>query len=82
MFIAIPVGMNYQAERLPLVTFSLIGLNTLVYLVSLICSFQTDGDSNIWIVKHLWLIPSACTWYACASPQCLSMRDYSICWAT
>jgi len=67
MFIAIPVGMNYRAERLPLVTFFLIGLNTLVYLVSLICSFQTDGDSNIWIFEHLWLTPSACTWYACVT---------------
>jgi membrane associated rhomboid family serine protease len=65
MFIAIPVGMNYRAERLPLVTFTLIGLNTLVYLVSLICHFRTDGDSDIWILHHLWLIPSACTWYAC-----------------
>ena len=36
MFIAIPVGMNYRTERLPLVTLSLIGVNTLVWLVTLI----------------------------------------------
>jgi membrane associated rhomboid family serine protease len=65
MFIAIPVGMNYRTERLPLVTLSLIGLNTLIYLVSLISSFQTAGESNYWILEHLWLIPSACTWNAC-----------------
>lgn len=65
MFIAIPVGMNYRTERYPVITLSLIGLNTLVYLVSLICSFQTDGESNRWIFEHLWLIPSACTWNAC-----------------
>ena len=35
MFIILPVGMNYQTQRLPIVTFSLIGLNTLVYVVSL-----------------------------------------------
>ena len=40
MFIAVPVGMNYRTERLPLVTLSLIGLNTLVYLVSLVCYFK------------------------------------------
>jgi membrane associated rhomboid family serine protease len=65
MFIAIPVGMNYRTERLPVVTLSLIGLNTLVYLISLVCSFQTGGDSDVWIFQHLWLTPSACTWNAC-----------------
>ena len=58
MFIAIPVGMNYRTERLPVVTFSLIGINTLVWLVSLICSFSTQGESDGWIYDHLWLIPS------------------------
>lgn len=57
MFIAIPVGMNYRTERLPLVTFSLIGLNTLVWLVSTICFFSTDGESEKWIATHLWLVP-------------------------
>ena len=64
MFIAIPVGMNYRTERLPIVTFSLIGLNTLIWLVSTICQVSTDGESQIWIFRHLWLVPSACTWYA------------------
>jgi membrane associated rhomboid family serine protease len=58
MFIAIPVGMNYRTERLPLVTLSLIGINTLVYLVSLIFFFRTDGESDLWIFQHLWLIPA------------------------
>ncbi len=57
MFIAIPVGMNYRTERLPLVTLSLIGLNTLVWLVSLICFFSTHGESDKWILAHLWLVP-------------------------
>jgi membrane associated rhomboid family serine protease len=64
MFIAIPVGMNYRTERYPVVTFSLIGINTLVYLVSLFFFFSTDGESDLWIFYHLWLIPSACMWYA------------------
>lgn len=58
MFIAIPVGMNYRTERLPLVTLSLIGVNTLVWLVTLICHFNTGGDSDLWISDHLWLIPA------------------------
>jgi membrane associated rhomboid family serine protease len=64
MFIAIPVGMNYRTDRLPLVTLSLIGINTLVYLISLFFFFRTDGESELWIIHHLWLIPSACTWNA------------------
>ncbi len=63
MFIAIPVGMNYRTERLPLVTLSLIGLNTLVYLVSLICSIHTGGDSNLWVRQYLWLIPAQSCWW-------------------
>jgi membrane associated rhomboid family serine protease len=58
MFLAIPVGMNYRTERLPLVTLTLIGINTLVYIVSLVCFFATQGDSDDWILHHLWLIPA------------------------
>ena len=58
MFIAIPVGMNYRTERLPLVTLTLIGVNTLVWLVTFICFFCTQGGSDVWISAHLWLIPA------------------------
>ena len=58
MFIAVPVGMNYRTERLPLVTLSLIGLNTLVWLVTLVSYLSTDGASDDWIMQHLWLIPA------------------------
>jgi membrane associated rhomboid family serine protease len=59
MFIAIPVGMNYRAERLPLVTFSLIGINTLIWLISAICLLNTRGESEEWIYDHLWLTPAS-----------------------
>lgn len=57
MFFFLPVGMNYETRRLPIVTFTLMGINTLVYLISLICFFATAGDSDLWIREHLWLIP-------------------------
>lgn len=63
-FIFLPVGMNYRTERFPIVTFTLIGLNTLVWLISLICLFCTAGSSQVWIYHHLWLVPGNCTWYA------------------
>src|SRR5581483_331957 len=58
MLILLPVKMNYQTARWPVVTLSLIGVNTLVYLVSLIFFFMTDGDSDKWILENLWLVPS------------------------
>ncbi|MGA3267506.1 MAG: rhomboid family intramembrane serine protease [Verrucomicrobiota bacterium] len=58
MFIILPVGMDYRTERLPIVTFTLIGINMLVYLVSLGFFFGTQGESDQWILQHLWLIPA------------------------
>jgi membrane associated rhomboid family serine protease len=63
-FFFLPVGMNYRTQRLPIVTLSLIGLNTLVYLVSLMFAVATHGQSNLWIYEHLWLIPADWHWYA------------------
>jgi membrane associated rhomboid family serine protease len=57
MFIVLPVGMNYRTERLPVVTLTLIGINTLVYLASLFFFFSTSGESELWIYHHLWLTP-------------------------
>ncbi len=58
MFIVLPVGMNYQTQRLPVVTFSLIGINTFIWLVTTIFFFSTKGESDLWIMQHFWLIPS------------------------
>jgi membrane associated rhomboid family serine protease len=58
MFIILPVGMNYRTGRLPVVTFTIMGINTLVYLISLVFFICTQGDSETWIYRHLWLIPA------------------------
>lgn len=58
MFIVLPVGMNYRTQRLPVVTLALIGINTLVYLVSLFFLFSTGGESELWIYQNLWLTPA------------------------
>ena len=58
MFFFLPVGMNYRTDRYPVVTLSLIGLNTLIWLVSTILLFATNGDSEYWILHNLWLVPS------------------------
>jgi membrane associated rhomboid family serine protease len=58
MLIILPVGMNYRTERFPVVTFTLIGINTLVYLVSLVFFFNYGRESDLWILEHFWLIPA------------------------
>jgi rhomboid family protein len=64
MFIILPVGMNYRTERAPVVTFTLMGLNILVYLVSLAIIVAQGSDAAVWIYQHLWLIPSDSAWHA------------------
>jgi rhomboid family protein len=63
MFIILPVGMNYQTERRPIVTFTLMGLNVLVYLVGLAFTLGQGKDAAIWIYEHLWLIPADSSWH-------------------
>ena len=63
MLIVLPVGMNYQTARAPVVTFTLMGLNILVYLISLGFILGQGSDAAIWIYQHLWLIPEDSTWY-------------------
>jgi rhomboid family protein len=63
MFIVLPVGMNYQTRRLPIVTFTLIGLNVLVYLIGLAFTLSQGKDAAIWIYEHLWLIPADSSWH-------------------
>ena len=63
MFIVLPVGMNYQTERAPVVTFTLMGMNILVYLVSLGFLLGQGSDALIWMYQHLWLIPAESAWH-------------------
>jgi rhomboid family protein len=63
MFIILPVGMNYRTGRLPIVTFTLIGLNVLVYLVGLAFTLSQGEDAVKWIIKHLWMIPAKSTFH-------------------
>lgn len=64
MFIIIPTGVNYRTERWPVVTFSIMGVNVLLYLVSLVM-FWSGGaaEENDWLIEHLGLIPSESVWY-------------------
>lgn len=58
MFIILPVGVNYQTQRLPIVTFVLMGVNVLIYLATLALGGFTDEEAQLWVFDHLWLTPN------------------------
>jgi membrane associated rhomboid family serine protease len=58
MFLLIPVGVEYSARRYPVVTFTIMGVNVAIYLVSLVAFFMTGGDSDEWIIENFWLTPA------------------------
>jgi len=55
--------MNYETQRFPIVTITLIGINTLVWLVTLIFAIVTGGDSDVWVSQNLWLVPGQWHWW-------------------
>jgi rhomboid family protein len=63
MFIVLPVGMNYRTGRMPIVTFTLIGLNVAVYLIGLAFTLSQGEDAFKWIIHNLWLIPAKSTFH-------------------
>ncbi len=66
MILIIPVGVQYTARRYPVVTFTLMGVNAALYLVSLVMFWMyLDGteEQREWLVLNLGLIPDQKTWY-------------------
>jgi len=57
MFILLPVAVDYQARRYPVVTFTLMGINTAIYLLGLVLFFGGDRETEPLVMK-LGLIPA------------------------
>jgi len=64
MFIILPVGMNYQTARLPVVTFTLMGTCILIYFGLLPFMLADESKTAEWVVEHLFLIPANGPWYS------------------
>jgi membrane associated rhomboid family serine protease len=56
MFILLPVAVDYQARRYPVVTFTLMGINTALYLLGLVLFFGGDREAEP-LVMNLGLVP-------------------------
>jgi membrane associated rhomboid family serine protease len=64
MIFILPVGVDYRARRYPVVTFVLMDICILVYLVTL--GFEMSGnreDVDSWVYENLWLIPDESHWW-------------------
>lgn len=62
MFFLLPVAVDYQARRYPVVTFALMGLNAVLFLVSLLFLFAGEHEVDPLVMK-LGLIPEEKTWW-------------------
>lgn len=62
MFFILPVGVDYRAQRYPVVTFTLMGINTLIYLIGLFYCWGDDARQEWWM-ETFWLIPEQSTWF-------------------
>jgi membrane associated rhomboid family serine protease len=63
MFFLFPVGVDYRAHRYPVVTFTLIGINVAVFVVTFLAGLNgTTGRQ--WELENLWLIPAQTTWHS------------------
>ena len=60
MFFMLPVAVDYQARRYPVVTFTIMGLNAVVYLVSLALFLAGKAEP---LIMNGGLIPDEKTWW-------------------
>ena len=63
MILIIPTGVEYRARRLPVVTFTLMGINTAVWLISFILWLSSGGsvaggEELSWWEETFWLTPA------------------------
>ena len=64
MFFLLPVGVDYRARRYPVVTFALMGICVVFYLLTLAFQLGNGSERTLeWTVNNLWLIPAESHWW-------------------
>ena len=58
MFFILPVGVDYDARRYPVVTFTLMGICTAVWLLTFVLGLLNGEAVHEWVYTHLWLTPA------------------------
>jgi membrane associated rhomboid family serine protease len=81
MVLFIPTGVNYRTDRFPVVTFTIMGLNVAIFLVTLGYVLSQGETAQLWIYENLWLIPSSASWHQYFTAMFVH-GDFSICSGT
>lgn len=63
MFFLLPVGVDYRARRYPVVTFTLMGICVVVWLIQVVLRVANGAVVDEWVIGHLWLTPSESHWW-------------------
>src|SRR5215469_9017444 len=64
MFFFLPIGVSYRAQRYPVVTFTIMGLCTLIYLMQFMWEILGDDrEVQEWVYQYLWLTPNKSYWW-------------------
>ena len=70
MFFLFPVGVDYRTDRLPVITFSLMGICTLVYVIGLFLFLGQAGAVESWtdpLIDRFAMVPNdltPITWFS------------------
>lgn len=64
MFFILPVGVDYRTRRYPIVTFTIIGICTLIYLVQLAFRMANGVEVDLWAFQTFGYVPAESRWWS------------------
>jgi membrane associated rhomboid family serine protease len=62
-FFLLPVGVDYRARRYPVVTFTLMGICTVIYVITFFTRMANGEAAFEWEAENLWLVPALSHWW-------------------
>ncbi len=63
MFLILPTGVDYRTRRYPIVTFTIIGICTLLWLLQLSLRLANGSGVDDWFFENLWYTPALSHWW-------------------
>lgn len=63
MFFLLPLGVDYRAQRYPVVTFTLIGINVVAFLAAFCFEWSGGEEATRAMYRNFWLVPADLHWH-------------------
>jgi membrane associated rhomboid family serine protease len=63
VFFFLPVGVDYESRRMPMVTFALMIINTLIHIAFMVVHFNNE-EMEEKLMEMFWLTPASSPWYS------------------